>query len=155
ERPGAGGDRRAPGVPGSRRGARAPRGGSGPRPALPRGAGRPVSAGPRRLPLTVAGVARREGRDPPGAPASVDCGPEGVVGGDAATADRTAEVARSFGSPDRPVRVIERPWAGHVAQKSFALEAAAWPWVLCLDADERVGDDLRAELEAVFQREPS
>ncbi|MEO8605425.1 MAG: glycosyltransferase family 2 protein, partial [bacterium] len=46
-------------------------------------------------------------------------------------------------------RVIERDWPGHAAQKEFAVRAAAHDWVLVIDADERISDELRAELEAL------
>ncbi|MGH8148781.1 MAG: glycosyltransferase family 2 protein, partial [Steroidobacteraceae bacterium] len=44
-------------------------------------------------------------------------------------------------------RVFERDWPGYRSQKDFAVRAARYDWVLCLDADERVSDALRAELE--------
>jgi glycosyltransferase involved in cell wall biosynthesis len=61
---------------------------------------------------------------------------------DAHSTDATREIAASCGA-----RVIERTWPGHVAQKEFAVRAAAHDWVLCVDADERVSDPLRGEIE--------
>lgn len=63
---------------------------------------------------------------------------------DSHSSDRTRELARARGA-----RVIERDWPGHVAQKEFAIRAAAHDWVLCVDADERVSDELRTEIEAL------
>jgi glycosyltransferase involved in cell wall biosynthesis len=63
---------------------------------------------------------------------------------DSHSRDRTRALAHARGA-----RVIERDWPGHVAQKEFAIRAAAHDWVLCVDADERVSDELRAEIEAL------
>jgi glycosyltransferase involved in cell wall biosynthesis len=49
----------------------------------------------------------------------------------------------------RGAKVIERDWPGHVKQKEFAIRAAAHDWVLCIDADERVTPELRAEILAL------
>jgi glycosyltransferase involved in cell wall biosynthesis len=45
-------------------------------------------------------------------------------------------------------RVLHRDFTGFRSQKQFAIEQAAHDWVLCLDADERVDDDLRASILA-------
>jgi glycosyltransferase involved in cell wall biosynthesis len=62
---------------------------------------------------------------------------------DSLSSDRTAEIARGYTE-----RVIQRPWAGYVAQKQFALEQAAGDWVLSLDADERCTPELRDSIRA-------
>lgn len=43
-------------------------------------------------------------------------------------------------------------WPGFGAQKNRAIDACSGDWILSLDADERVGPDLRAEIEAVLAR---
>jgi glycosyltransferase involved in cell wall biosynthesis len=64
-------------------------------------------------------------------------------------ADGTDEIARSYGA------IVHREvWRGHVAQKNAALDKATRPWVLGLDADEVVSDELRASIERLF-RDPS
>ena len=63
---------------------------------------------------------------------------------DSHSTDRTREIAAGHGA-----RVIERDWPGHVAQKEFAIRQAVHDWVLCLDADERVSPELRAQIMAV------
>jgi glycosyltransferase involved in cell wall biosynthesis len=65
---------------------------------------------------------------------------------DALSEDGTAELCRRKGA-----RVFERPWRGYGAQKNFAMARARQPWVLILDADERVPEALRAEIEAVLR----
>jgi glycosyltransferase involved in cell wall biosynthesis len=42
---------------------------------------------------------------------------------------------------------IERDWPGYRSQKQFAVAHASNDWVLCLDADERVSERLRAEIK--------
>ncbi len=66
---------------------------------------------------------------------------------DSHSRDRTREIARALGA-----QVIERDWPGHVAQKEFAIRAAAHDWVLCVDADERVSSELRTAIEALHER---
>jgi len=66
-----------------------------------------------------------------------------VVVVDARSTDTTRDLARLLGA-----RVIERDWPGFRSQKEYAVSVAAHDWVLCVDADERVSDELRAEIEA-------
>jgi glycosyltransferase involved in cell wall biosynthesis len=77
---------------------------------------------------------------------SVDFCDEAIVV-DCHSSDATRELAAQFGA-----RVIERDWAGYRSQKQFAVEAAQHDWVLCLDADERVSEPLRAEIVALKAR---
>ena len=63
---------------------------------------------------------------------------------DSHSKDRTREIAAEHGAV-----VIERDWPGHVAQKEFAVRAAAHDWVLCVDADERLSPELAAEIQAL------
>jgi glycosyltransferase involved in cell wall biosynthesis len=58
---------------------------------------------------------------------------ETVVVVDAVTRDGTREVAARHGA-----RVFERALDGFGAQRAFGLERASQPWVLWLDADERL-----------------
>jgi glycosyltransferase involved in cell wall biosynthesis len=63
---------------------------------------------------------------------------------DSHSSDDTRARAAAHGA-----RVIERDWPGFGPQKRFAVAAATHDWVLCVDADERVSDALRAEIEAL------
>jgi glycosyltransferase involved in cell wall biosynthesis len=63
---------------------------------------------------------------------------------DSHSTDDTRALAAALGA-----RVIERDWPGYRSQKQFATDAAAHDWVLCLDADERVSERLRSEIEAL------
>jgi glycosyltransferase involved in cell wall biosynthesis len=68
-----------------------------------------------------------------------------IVVVDAQSGDRTVEIANKYTS-----RVFVRPWPGFAAQKNFALDQATSPWVLSLDADERVLPELREEIRQVL-----
>lgn len=61
---------------------------------------------------------------------------------DSGSDDDTVAVAERFSA-----RVIQHPWLGFGPQKYFAVEQAEHDWVLCIDADERVGPDLRESIE--------
>jgi len=63
---------------------------------------------------------------------------------DSGSTDGTVEIARRHGA-----RVIETHWRGFGPQKQFAVEQAANDWVLCVDADERVGAGLADGIRAV------
>lgn len=56
--------------------------------------------------------------------------------------DGTWEVVRAYAT-----RAIRRTWPGHREQKQFALDRARHPWVLNVDADERVSRRLRSSIE--------
>ena len=62
---------------------------------------------------------------------------------DAHSTDVTRALASALGAC-----VIERDWPGFRSQKEFAVSAASHDWVLCIDADERVSESLRGEIEA-------
>ena len=64
---------------------------------------------------------------------------------DSASNDGTAELASARGA-----RVMQKEWLGFGPQKQFAVEAARHDWVLCLDADERVSEPLRASILAAL-----
>ena len=71
-----------------------------------------------------------------------------VVLVDSGSSDRTCEIAEDAGA-----RVVTNaPWPGFVAQRDLAVRVAKHDWVLALDADERVGAALRAEIEGLRQR---
>jgi glycosyltransferase involved in cell wall biosynthesis len=64
---------------------------------------------------------------------------------DSGSTDGTAELAVARGA-----RVMQKEWPGFGRQKQFAVAAARHDWVLCLDADERVSEELRASILAVL-----
>jgi hypothetical protein len=70
---------------------------------------------------------------------------EEIVVVDGGSRDATPEIARARGA-----RVLHNPWPGYRAQKQFALDASTGEWVLNLDADERVSDELANEIRRVL-----
>lgn len=104
-----------------------------------------MSGGLARERLSITIVARDEEDRLPSTLASVAFADEIVVAVDAATTDRTAEVARAAGA-----RVIVRVFDGFGPQKNAAADAASFPWILSLDADEIVLPELQAEIEATL-----
>tara|TARA_B100001094_G_scaffold48990_1_gene44395 strand:+ start:5394 stop:6203 length:810 start_codon:yes stop_codon:yes gene_type:complete len=62
--------------------------------------------------------------------------------------DDTIKIARRYG-----VKCFEENWHGHRDQKNIALSKAKKPWVLCLDADERLSPDLLASIQSLLQRD--
>jgi glycosyltransferase involved in cell wall biosynthesis len=65
---------------------------------------------------------------------------------DAESADRTVEMAKAH-TP----HVFVRPWSGYGSQKNFAMDQATADWILVVDADERVTDELREEILAFLK----
>ena len=51
-------------------------------------------------------------------------------------------------------RVYVRPWNGYVDQKNHAAGLAMHDWIFSLDADERVTEELAAEIRALLAAEP-
>jgi glycosyltransferase involved in cell wall biosynthesis len=74
-----------------------------------------------------------------------------VVVVDSFSTDRTVEIARQAGA-----RVFQHAFTGFGDQRNWALAATAprHPWVLILDADERVTPELVTELSQVLPQAP-
>jgi (heptosyl)LPS beta-1,4-glucosyltransferase len=67
-----------------------------------------------------------------------------IVVVDSNSTDRTTEIAAQSGA-----RVISRDWPGFAAQKQFAADQASHDWILSLDADERVSDELMTSIQSL------
>ena len=65
---------------------------------------------------------------------------------DAESTDRTAELAKAY-TP----KVFERAWPGYGPQKNFAMDQATADWILVVDADERVTDELQKEIMSALR----
>ncbi|MBE0643042.1 MAG: glycosyltransferase family 2 protein [Bacteroidetes bacterium] len=59
--------------------------------------------------------------------------------------DATMVIAREFTD-----KVLFRPFDGFASQKAFALAQCTRDWVLSIDADERVSDELREDIRTVL-----
>jgi len=97
--------------------------------------------------LTAAVIARDEERMLGDCVRSIAFADERLVLVDAATRDRTREIARDLGA-----RVEERIFDTFAGQRDAALSLARGEWVLFVDADERVTPDLRTEVLSTIDR---
>ena len=68
---------------------------------------------------------------------------------DSGSSDGTVELAKQMGA-----QVIEAEWRGFGPMKQFAVEQAKNDWVLCIDADERISDDLQGAIAAELAVSP-
>lgn len=66
---------------------------------------------------------------------------------DTGSTDRTRELAAGAGA-----RVLTRQWKGWADGRNFALDHVETPWVLFVDADERVPIELAAEIKEALAR---
>lgn len=85
-------------------------------------------------------ITYNEERNLPRAIESLRCCDEILVV-DSGSTDRTVELAQKFGA-----RVLEADWRGYSGQKNYASDQAAHDWVLSIDADEALSEDLEGEI---------
>jgi glycosyltransferase involved in cell wall biosynthesis len=72
-----------------------------------------------------------------------------IVVVDSQSTDGTAAICSRMGA-----RVFDRDFDGYGAQKQFALDQTRGAWAFSIDADERVGPDLAAEIKSVVAGDP-
>jgi glycosyltransferase involved in cell wall biosynthesis len=65
---------------------------------------------------------------------------------DSGSTDRTLELAKRFTS-----RVERVEWKGYGGTRNMGLDRASGDWILWLDADERVTDELAAEIQEILR----
>lgn len=73
-----------------------------------------------------------------------------IVVVDSGSTDGTLSVCQEHGA-----RIVHKEWLGFGPQKQFAVKAAKFDWVLCLDADEEISEALREEIKAEVARPAS
>jgi glycosyltransferase involved in cell wall biosynthesis len=100
--------------------------------------------------LTVTIIARDEARHIGAAVESAVGIAEVVVLLDARTTDASAVVARAAGAT-----VAFETWRGFPAQRNAALARCTTPWLLFLDADERITPELAAEIQQLLADTPT
>jgi glycosyltransferase involved in cell wall biosynthesis len=61
---------------------------------------------------------------------------------DSGSDDETKNIADAY-----QARFVHQDWLGYGRQKQKAVELANYDWVLCLDADERVSEELAASIQ--------
>ena len=101
------------------------------------------------LPLSVLVIAKNEEANLAECLASCRFADEMLVV-DAGSNDRTLEIARASGA-----RVLEHPFESHAKQKNWGLEQLAHDWVLIVDADERVPEELAREIRDHLAKGPA
>ena len=68
-----------------------------------------------------------------------------IVVVDSYSTDKTPEICRRYTE-----KFVQRQWAGYRDQKAYAHSLATMEWVLLVDSDERVSDELRREITEVL-----
>jgi glycosyltransferase involved in cell wall biosynthesis len=101
-------------------------------------------------PISVLVLTKNEESDIEECIASVD-GCDDVWILDSNSTDRTVDIAITRGA-----RVVKRHFDGFASQRNFALREIAfkYPWVLILDADERVSNELMSEMIGFVRNAP-
>lgn len=67
---------------------------------------------------------------------------------DAESTDSTVEIAKNYTD-----KIFIRKWEGYSSQRKFSLEKATYDWILSIDADERVTDELKDEIKNILLNE--
>lgn len=98
----------------------------------------------KRVPLSVAIITKDEEHRLPDCLTSVSFAAEIIVV-DSGSTDATVEIAKRFGA-----LVYSEPWQGFGRQKQSAIDHCTQPWILLLDADERVTPELSAAIQTII-----
>ena len=101
----------------------------------------------KKYPLTLAVITLNEEANIERCLRSVDF-VDDIVVVDSGSTDRTVEIAEQCGA-----RVFVEKWRGYRAQKARATELAKNHWVLSLDADEALSEELSQEIQKLFLKE--
>lgn len=96
------------------------------------------------IPLSVVIVTKNEEDMIEGALKSVAFAKEIIVV-DAESTDKTIEIAKKYTK-----KTYTNPWKGFASQKNVGIFKATQPWILILDADERVSKELQEEISRVI-----
>jgi glycosyltransferase involved in cell wall biosynthesis len=65
---------------------------------------------------------------------------------DSFSTDHTVDIARNYGA-----RIIQHEYINSANQKNWAIPQCTYEWVLQIDADERLDDILKAEIQSILQ----
>src|SRR5262245_20738020 len=69
---------------------------------------------------------------------------------DSFSTDGTVAIARTFPK----AKIVQREYLGSAAQKNWAMDQVQTPWILIVDADERVPEALASEIEELLAKGP-
>ena len=92
------------------------------------------------IPVSAIVLTRNEEEMLPGCLESLAWADEVLVV-DSFSTDGTVDIARRSGA-----RVVQHPFANFAVQRNYAQTQARYDWVLFIDADERVSEELRDEI---------
>jgi glycosyltransferase involved in cell wall biosynthesis len=67
-----------------------------------------------------------------------------IVVVDSQSSDETVNIARRYTD-----RIFDQPFLGHIEQKNLAIDKASHDWILSLDCDERLSDELQQSILAI------
>ncbi len=70
-----------------------------------------------------------------------------IIVSDSGSTDGTVDICRRFGA-----KVYNDDWLGYGRQKNLCQDRAVNPWILNIDADERVGEGLKEEIFDVLKK---
>lgn len=73
-----------------------------------------------------------------------------ILVADSGSTDGTLAIVRRAGG----CRILQHPWTGYARFKNRALKHASHPWILIVDADERLTPELIAEIRAMLADPP-
>ena len=102
----------------------------------------------KKLPISVTVLTKNEEANLGGCLDSLTWAAQVVVV-DSQSTDKTVAIAKSKGA-----EVYVNPWPGYTAQRNFALGKCKQPWVLSVDADERVAPDLQEGIRELLAAGP-
>lgn len=71
-----------------------------------------------------------------------------IVVVDSLSTDRTIEIAKKYTG-----KIFVKPFKNYSDQRNFANQQASCPWILAIDADERVTANLKAEIRQVLKQD--
>lgn len=93
-----------------------------------------------KIPVSVAIITKNEEKNIRDALESVKDFEEIIVV-DSFSQDKTIDICKKYTD-----KIFQIEWSGFYFQKQFAIDRATLPWVLVLDADERVTEPLKKEI---------
>jgi glycosyltransferase involved in cell wall biosynthesis len=100
-----------------------------------------------KLPLSVYYITQDEEMRLPESLVKVSGWVDEVIVVDSGSTDRTREIAEAAGA-----RFVHNDWQGFACQKAFAASLCRNDWVLDLDADEVLSDELVVNIKALFSK---
>jgi glycosyltransferase involved in cell wall biosynthesis len=72
-----------------------------------------------------------------------------IVVVDSFSTDKTVKLTKKYTN-----KVFQRKWTDYTDQKNYANARTSFPWILSLDADERISPELREEILEIKKEEP-